>query len=88
MTAPCSRCSGTGKLRTGVDCPSCTHAISWRSPKIARSGRAIAGMHIVSCSCGWRHSETSRQNALGRASKMRGAVAKHLREIMEGTGNG
>jgi hypothetical protein len=77
MTAePCNRCAGTRKLRSGAWCPSCTHEITWH-PKFRGQG----GSHRVSCSCGWRHVETARQNALGRASKMRGAVTKHLREV-------
>lgn len=32
------------------------------------------------CSCGWRHLEYKRQNALGRASKLRGAANRHLKE--------
>lgn len=75
----CKRCGGTQKLRSGNHCPSCTHVIEWRAPRYAASGRAIPGLHVVACSCGWRHSETSRQNALGRAAKMRAAVAAHLR---------
>jgi hypothetical protein len=53
------------------------HEIHW---PILPYGRRVA-VHVVSCSCGWRHSETSRQNALGRASKMRGAVNRHLKEV-------
>lgn len=82
MTEPtCKRCKGTGKLLSRVDCPDCTHVISWRAPPWRRAGSAIAVMHLVSCSCGWRHMETSRQNALGRASKMRGAVNAHLKSV-------
>jgi hypothetical protein len=76
MTAePCKRCGGTQKLRGGAWCPGCTHVIEW--------GRRFrdTGPHRVSCSCGWSHVETNRQNALGRASKMRGAITKHLREV-------
>lgn len=75
---PCERCNGARKLRSGADCPACTHVITW---PVTRYGRApIAVMHRVQCSCGWRHMESSRQNALGRASKMRAAVARHLKE--------
>jgi hypothetical protein len=31
----------------------------------------------VRCQCGWQHTESRRQNALARASKMRAAIAKH-----------
>lgn len=36
---------------------------------------------IVLCSCGWRHEEPRKQNALGRASKMKGAANRHLRAV-------
>lgn len=72
----CERCQNTGKLRFGQHCPSCTHVIEW--PVTPSSRARLNILHVVKCSCGWRHSETSRQNALGRAAKMRGAVSKHL----------
>lgn len=82
----CPRCNDTQKLRSGADCPGCTHVIDWHPRNYRAAGsRAIATMHLVTCSCGWRHMETSRQNALGRASKMRGAVNKHLKEVEHGT---
>lgn len=68
----CGRCSGTSLIR-GQHCPDCTHIVS----EFSR-----AHGHFAVCSCGkWRHFETSRQNALGRASKMRGAINRHLKEI-------
>ena len=75
---PCTRCGGTRKLRSGADCPGCTHIISYKGPF-----RGGPGSHIHMCSCGWRHTETSRQNALGRAAKERAAVAQHLREVAD-----
>jgi hypothetical protein len=33
------------------------------------------------CACGWRHRERIKQNALARASKLRGAEAQHYREM-------
>jgi len=80
MAAGCDRCKGTGKLLSGASCPNCTHEISWNFGQGGNRAR-IAVMHRVSCSCGWRHMETSRQNALGRASKMRGAVTRHLNDV-------
>lgn len=77
----CARCNDTKKLRSGAHCPDCTHVIDWsRGFRPARS-RAVSTVHRVFCSCGWSHSESSRQNALGRAAKMRGAVNKHLKEV-------
>lgn len=75
----CTRCKDSRKLLSGADCPDCTHVISWRIPPWSRARLQL--MHVVTCSCGWRHSETSRQNALGRASKMRGAVNRHLKDV-------
>jgi hypothetical protein len=72
VNAPCGRCSGKQVLLSGAHCPDCTHVISYR--------RGPAS-HFTFCSCGWRHVETARQNALGRASKERGAVNRHLREV-------
>lgn len=72
----CTRCNDTRKLRSGADCPDCTHIISYKGPRMRMSGT-----HIHMCSCGWRHTETSRQNALGRASKERAAVAAHFRDV-------
>lgn len=80
MTGPCKRCDGTQKLRSGAWCPACTHSIEYRPQPFRRPGNHIAGLHVVTCSCGWRHTETSRQNALGRATKMRAAVRRHLQE--------
>lgn len=70
----CTRCNGTRRVgyRGEHPCPGCTHVIE----EFSR-----AHGHFAVCSCGWRHFETKRQNALGRASKMRGAVAKHLKEV-------
>jgi hypothetical protein len=34
------------------------------------------------CTCGWRHRERIKQNALARASKLRGAEAQHYREMV------
>lgn len=75
----CERCNDTRKLRSGAHCPECTHVIEYRPTPWSRS--RIAVTHLVTCSCGWRHTETSRQNALGRASKMRGAVNRHLKNV-------
>lgn len=33
------------------------------------------------CSCGWRHTETRRQNALARAARVRAVVRKHLETV-------
>jgi hypothetical protein len=77
----CARCNDAKVLRSGAHCPECTHVISWPANPHSGNRARIATMHRVVCSCGWRHLETSRQNALGRASKMRGAVAKHLRDV-------
>lgn len=73
----CGRCSGTKKLRSGAPCPDCTHILSYRGP----FQRGVPGEHVISCSCGWRYTETSRQNALGRASKMRAAERRHLQAV-------
>lgn len=37
---------------------------------------------VLTCSCGWKHSEPRRQNALARASKLRGAQRQHLLDIL------
>lgn len=79
----CTRCNGTQKLRSGAHCPDCTHVINWGRIFRPGSGRAVPTVHRVSCSCGWSHSESSRQNALGRASKMRSAVNNHLKSVEE-----
>lgn len=79
-TEPCRRCGGTQVLKySGRPCPECTHIIDW--PVIPHGRRVL--VHRVSCSCGWSHSETARQNALGRAAKMRGAVNAHLKAVGE-----
>jgi hypothetical protein len=75
----CTRCNGTQKLRSGAHCPACTHVIEWGPAPWRPRATAVASLHIVRCSCGWKHMETSRQNALGRAAKMRAAVARHCK---------
>lgn len=34
----------------------------------------------ATCTCGWRHRETRRQNAFARAAKLKAAISKHLAE--------
>lgn len=75
----CERCNGSAKLRSGAHCPACTHVIEWPAAPFNRPRLAV--MHRVVCSCGWRHLESSRQNALGRAAKQRAAVRRHLAEV-------
>lgn len=35
------------------------------------------------CTCGWTHAETRHQNALARASKLRSAELRHLRQMAQ-----
>lgn len=39
--------------------------------------------YILTCTCGWSHTEKRRQNALARAAKIEAARRKHRREHLE-----
>lgn len=69
----CGRCGGSRKLRSGAYCPDCTHIVTERYTPVSV---------IARCSCErFTHVETRRQNALGRAAKMKAAIGRHLREV-------
>lgn len=49
-----------------------------RRPRVHEiSERRTPISYELSCTCGWRHSETLRQNAWARVAKLNSAVRRH-----------
>lgn len=57
------------RLQCALQIGSKTHALHKRSGPLYT---------MITCTCGWSHRESRRQNALGRASKERAAMRKHF----------